>query len=83
MEIMQESPEGTPVLPLFMVHSEAKAAVAEAIKADGGDPEKFELVSLSLHRAVELLATVPDTPAFHFLPPKESIEYIEKYLQDN
>lgn len=82
MDIMQETPEGKTVLPLFMVKEEAERAMMEAVQTDGGNPEEFEIVSLSLPRAVELLATVPDAPSFHFLPPRASIEYIQRYLEN-
>jgi hypothetical protein len=81
MDIMQETPEGKNVLPLFMVKEEAEQATREAVQSDGGNMADFEIVSLSLPRAVELLATVPDAPEFHFLPPRDSIAYIQKYLE--
>lgn len=82
MEIMQELEDGTAVLPLFFKLNEAKAALAMALQADGGDPNDFEVTGLSLERAVEALATVPETPAFQFITPAASIEHIEKYLSD-
>jgi len=88
MDIMQESPKsGKPVLPIFMVHAEAMAAMKEAVSRDGPTAgqavvEDFEVVSLSLPRAVEILATNgQNAPKFHFLPPKESISYIQTYLE--
>jgi hypothetical protein len=80
MEIMQERDDGVAVLPLFMVLEEAQAAMKMALEIDGGDPSDFEVVGLSLNRAVEMLATVPETPAFHFIPPASSIEHIRAYL---
>ena len=81
MDIAQSNEDGTGnFLPLFMALEEANAAVAEAIKADGGNPDDFEVVSLSLQRAVELLATVSETPAFRFIAPAKSFRYIQKYL---
>lgn len=83
MDIMQEI-DGKASLPLFMVLEEANAAVEEAVGADtqGSTVDDFEVVSLSLNRAVELLATVPETPAFQFIPPKASLEHIDEYLSD-
>uniref|UniRef100_A0A7S2HSG9 Uncharacterized protein n=1 Tax=Helicotheca tamesis TaxID=374047 RepID=A0A7S2HSG9_9STRA len=80
MDIMQEGEDGKPVLPLFFVLDEANTAVEEATQADGGSPEDFEVVSLSLPRAVELLAGAAEGPAFQFIPPKASIQHIEDYL---
>lgn len=82
MEIMQELEDGTGVLPLFFQLEEAQAALAMAMKADGGDPKDFEITGLSLEKAVESLATVPETPAFQFITPAASIEHIQKYLSD-
>lgn len=80
MDIMQANEDGTGVLPLFMVLDEANAALAAALEADGGDIDEFEIVSLSLQRAIQLLATVPETPAFQFMAPEKSIKYISEYL---
>lgn len=80
MDIMQEGEDGVAVLPIFMVLEEAQAAMRMALEIDGGDPSDFEVVGLSLNRAVELLATVPDTPSFHFIPPASSVEHIRAYL---
>lgn len=86
MDIMQEAQNGKPVLPIFMVHSEATSAMEEAIQAESGTSETevdaFEIVSLSLPRLVDMLASDADAPAFHFLPPRDSIDYIQKYLND-
>ena len=84
MDIMQARPsDGQPVLPIFMEYDQAHAAMKEALEADGGDPKDFEVVSLSLPRAVELLATNEDAPSFHFLPSPDSIEYIQTYLDND
>jgi hypothetical protein len=80
MDIMEEGENGKGVLPLFMVLEEANAALVDAVEADGGSVDDFEVVSLSLNRAVDLLATVPETPAFHFIPPAASMKYIQEYL---
>ena len=92
MEIMQEAElpdadnkEGktkvVPVLPLFMVLEECNAAVDQAVEMDGGKSEDFEVVSLSLTRAVEQLATqVKEFPGFQLMPPQASLEYINNYL---
>lgn len=82
MSIMQELEDGTAVLPLFFRLDEAQAALSMAIKADGGDPKDFEISGLSLEKAVESLATIPETPAFQFITPAASIEHIEKYLSN-
>ena len=80
MEIAQETPDGKSLLPLFLERQDAQDAVAEAVLADGGSLDEFEIVSLSLNRAVEILATNPESTAFHFIPPASSMRYIEKYL---
>lgn len=87
MDIMRSSEDGTggSVLPLFMDLDDANAAVEQAVKLDGGvtSVEEMEVVSLSLNRAVELLATVPETPAFQFIAPEKSFQYIQKYLTNS
>eukprot|EP00526_Cylindrotheca_closterium_P017935 CAMPEP_0113630164 /NCGR_PEP_ID=MMETSP0017_2-20120614/15668_1 /TAXON_ID=2856 /ORGANISM="Cylindrotheca closterium" /LENGTH=303 /DNA_ID=CAMNT_0000540609 /DNA_START=50 /DNA_END=961 /DNA_ORIENTATION=+ /assembly_acc=CAM_ASM_000147 len=97
MEIMQEMevPDDTdtadskeegktkmvPVLPLFMVLEECNAAVDQAVEMDGGKADQFEVVSLSLTRAVEQLASqASGFPGFQLIPPQASIEYINNYL---
>lgn len=80
MDIMEEGENGNGVLPLFMVLEEADAAVQSAVEADGGNAADLKVVSLSLNRAVGLLATAPETTAFRFIPPSASIEYIQDYL---
>jgi hypothetical protein len=83
MDIMRSSTEdgtGGNVLPLFMDLDDANAAIQQAVQLDGGNVEELEVVSLSLNRAVELLATVPETPAFQFIAPEKSFRYIQKYL---
>lgn len=83
MDVMQETPDGKGALPLFMVLEEANEAVEEAVESDGGSADDFEVVSLSLNRAVELLATVPETPGFQFIPPESSVKHIDEYLTDS
>jgi hypothetical protein len=85
MDIMRASEEGEGgkkknVLPLFMDLDDANAAVQQAVELDGGNVDDLEVVSLSLNRAVELLATVPETPAFQFIAPEKSFQYIQRYL---
>jgi len=81
MDIMQSDEDGTgAVLPLFLDLEGANSAVASAVEIDGGDPNEFEVVSLSLQKAVQLLATVPETPAFQFMAPEKSLRYIQDYL---
>jgi hypothetical protein len=80
LDIMEEGENGKGVLPLFMVKEDANAALTDAVEADGGSIDDFEVVSFSLNRAVELLATVPDTTAFKFVPPSASMKYIQDYL---
>ena len=80
MEIAEEGPDGTPRLPLFMALEDANAALQEAVAADGGKMEDFEVVCLSLNRAIEQLAASPESSAFRFLPPSKSMKYIRDYL---
>ena len=80
MDIAQETPEGKSILPLFLERQDAQDAVAEAVLTDGGSLDEFEIVSLSLNRAVEILATNPESTAFHFIPPASSMRYIKEYL---
>jgi hypothetical protein len=84
MEIKQETKGGTASIPLFLDYQEAEAAVQAALSdAVDKDTTKFEIVSLSLPRAVQMLATDGDTQSFRFIPPKASLEYIRRYLEDN
>ena len=83
MDIMRSRNEdgtGDAVLPMFMALEDANAAVAQAVELDGGNVDDFAVVSLSLNRAVELLATVPETPAFQFVAPEKSFRFINEYL---
>ena len=80
MEIMEEGESGDAVLPVFMSLDDANAAVREAVATDGGDVNDFDVACLSLVGCVEQLATVPETPAFHFIPPSSSMKYIQEYL---
>ena len=45
-----------------------------------GDDVDLEMICMPLQRAIELLVTVPGTPAFRFIPPKESMAYIKAYM---
>jgi len=86
LEMQAESKEGKPTLPLFFVHSEAKEAMEMALAADEDKEESkdtFKIVSLSLQRAVELLSTVPSTPAFQFVTPVSSSQFVAGYLKSN
>jgi hypothetical protein len=80
MEIMEEREDGKGVLPMFLSLDDANAAVKLAVEADGGSVDDFEVVALSLNRAVELLASSEESPAFHFIPPSASMKYIQEYL---
>ena len=80
MEIAEEQEDGTPRLPVFLSLEDANAALKEAVDSDGGDEDDFEVVCLSLSGVVAQLATVPETPAFHFIPPSTSMKYIQEYL---
>lgn len=83
LEMQAESKAGKPTLPLFFVHAEAKEAMEMVLAADGDkeeDKATFKVVNLSLQRAVELLATVPSTPAFQFVTPVSSSKYVASYL---
>jgi hypothetical protein len=79
LEISEEMEDGKPRLPIFMDLEDANAAVMEAVGADGGKMDDFEVVCLSLSGAIEQLATVPEeSPSFHFIPPTSSMKYIEE-----
>lgn len=82
MEIMEEAEDGSGRLPLFMALDDANEAVQQAVDVgeDQVKREEFEVVCLSLSGAIEQLATIPETPAFHFIPASSSIRYIEEYL---
>lgn len=81
MEIAQENEAGIPVLPLFLDLADANEAVSEAVSYDGGKPEDFEVVCLSLPGAIEMLANADEKQtAFHFVPPTSSLKHIRDYL---
>ena len=82
MDIAQETSEGKSVLPLFLERQDAQDAIAEAVPTDGGHVDEFEIVSLSLNRAVEILATNPESTAFHFIPPASSMRFVQDYLSE-
>ena len=83
MQIMQETEDGRKVLPLFMDFDEAQDAMEMALKMDGGDATNFEVVGLSMERAVEQLASageLEEKPAYQFIPPASSLKHIEDAL---
>ena len=80
MEIAEEQDDGTPRLPVFLRLEDANAALKEAVEADGGSEDDFEVACLSLSGVVAQLATIPESPAFHFIPPSTSMKYIQEYL---
>ena len=80
LDIAEEGSDGKPRLPLFMALEDANAALKEAVGTDGGKVEDFEVVCLSLNRAIDQLAASPESSAFRFLPPSKSINYIREYL---
>jgi hypothetical protein len=72
------APDGTPSVPLFFVEAEAKAALQAA--RNNGQNVDPELMKLPLQKAVFLLATDADAPAFQFMTPAASTEYIARVL---
>lgn len=83
MEIMREGDDGTPRLPLFLDVDEATAAMQAALEDDEPGAEPYNIVGLSLGKAVQMLATVPETPAFQFVTPSSSVTHIQGYLADS
>jgi len=81
MEMAREGPNGTPQLPLFLSHAEAKAAIDDAVAADGGGAT-LDLVCLSLNKALEQLVT-QDEQAFAFVAPEASLAHIRSYLENS
>lgn len=81
LEISEEQEDGKPPkLPIFMALDDANDAVLEAVGADGGKLDDFEVVCLSLSGAIEQLVTIPEeSPSFHFIPPSTSMQYIEEF----
>ena len=80
MEIANESAGGKPVLPLFLELEDARLAVNEAVGADGGNSDNFEIIAMNLNEAVGLLSNSKES-AFMFIPPTSSINHIRDYLQ--
>jgi hypothetical protein len=80
MEIAEEGPDGKARLPLFMALEDANQALKEAVQTDNAKLDDFEVVCLSLNRAIDQLAANPEAVAFRFLPPSKSIQYIRDYL---
>ena len=77
-----EERDGKGVLPLFLSLDDANAAVKSAVEADGGNVDEFEVIAMSLNRAVELLVSEEESSmaGFHFIPPSTSMKYIQDYL---
>ena len=71
------------VLPVFMTLEDCEAVILETVDRDGGSVDDFEVVSLTLNRAVELLTNVPETPAFQFVAPEKSFAYINEFLDQS
>ena len=82
MEMSQEGPNGSAILPLFMCHADCAAAVAQATEADNPD-EALEIVGLSLDSVVERLSASDGEPAFTFIPPASSTAFIDAYLENS
>ena len=82
MEMSQEGPNGSAILPLFMCHADCAAAVAQATEADNPD-EALEIVGLSLDSVVERLSASDGEPAFTFVPPASSTAFIDAYLENS
>ena len=82
MEMSQEGPNGSAILPLFMCHADCAAAVAQATEADNPD-EALEIVGLSLESVVERLSASDGEPAFTFVPPASSTAFIDAYLENS
>ena len=78
--MMEDENDGTAMLPLFMDADEARAAM-ESVGAEEGQ-QRLQLECMSLTKAVTLLATVSETPAFQFVPPESSIRHIQAYLAE-
>ena len=85
MEVAQETEEGVPMLPLFFDLDDANDAVSQAVGFDGGNADDFEVVSLSLPKAVDMLATTDDkqATAFLFVAPASSLKHIQEYLMED
>lgn len=83
MEIMREGDDGTPRLPLFFDVDEATEAMKAALEGDEPDAKPYDIVGLSLEKAVQMLSTVPETPAFQFVTPSASVTHIQSYLADS
>ena len=80
MEIANEGADGKPVLPLFFELEDAREAVGEAVGADGGVADDFEIIAMNLNEAVGLLSNSKES-AFMFIPPASSLRHIRDYLQ--
>jgi len=81
MEMSREGESGAPVLPLFMSHADCEAAVVQATAADEPDAE-LEIVTLALDGVVDRLAaaSADEELAFTFIPPSDSVQFIEDFL---
>jgi len=78
---MSQQIDGRTVLPLFVSWRDCRAAVDAATEADTPS-EPLEIVGLSLPGVVQKLCTLPESeaPAFTFVPPSSSLDYIKDYL---
>ena len=82
MDIMRSTEDGGSVLPMFMTYADAEMALKEAVGNDGGNVDDFEVVSLSLNKAVEQLVNNPETPSFQFVASEKSFNFINKYNEE-
>ena len=76
--------DGTDSMPLFMSSADAQAALGAAQAALGAAEgrEELSIVCIPLSRAVELSMTPEESDvAFQFVPPTESVEFLQAYLQ--
>eukprot|EP00977_Amphora_coffeiformis_P004820 scaffold1033_cov171-Amphora_coffeaeformis.AAC.37 len=63
--VTQQNQHGEAVLPLFMVYEEAEA-------------KSPSVISITLENVIQALTTMETPPAFEFVPPQTSVEYIKE-----
>jgi hypothetical protein len=76
MDMTQNRPDGTSMVPLFLSMDEAKEAMDMALQAvPDEEKSKFDISVIPLAGAVQMQATRSDK-SFTYVPPTSSMDYL-------
>ena len=77
MDVVETSPDGTSMVPLFLSMDEAKQALNMALEGlPAEEQSKFEVTVMPLAGAVQMQATNSDK-SFMYVAPKGSLDYLQ------